>query len=155
MKKFLLMGLVAAVAGIASVSQANAASRYCIYNPDDPVCDQGYGNGDYGQSPYYEPDYYGDNGYPPPPPRRPRYNDNGYDYGNNSYDSGPSFTLQFGSQPGSCSQIRRSLQRSGFRNVRSVDCAGREFAYLADRGGRRLRLVVGSNDGRIHKILRQ
>jgi hypothetical protein len=149
MKKFLIAGLFTALGAVALMSQASAASRYCIYNPDDPAC--------------YEPDYYGGDGYPPPdygagdgydypPPPPPYPRNHRRDYN----DQGPVFSFQFSTPArGSCSGIGQALRRSGFRRVQPIDCAGREYAYIAFRDGQRLRVTVGSNDGRIHNIRRQ
>jgi hypothetical protein len=143
MKKFLIAGLLAAIGSVALVSQSHAASRYCIYNPDDPACYDGNG---------YDGNGYDDSDlYPPPPPRRHNnsYND-GY-YGDN-YDNGPVLSFRFGADNNRCQKIANSLRRSGFRNVRAVDCAGRDFAYLARRDGQRLRVIVKSSTGRISQI---
>ncbi len=181
MKKYLVAGLVTAVFALGLISQADAASRYCMENPDDQRCSQndglsyppikdgnGYqvpsapppppvyndGNGDVPPPP--PPRRYGDNGNPPPPQRwhrrhRPNYNDN-YDYYDNGYDQGALFSFQFGNGSNSCSDIADSLSESGFRRVRAVDCAGRDFAYLAVRDGQRLRLRVKAATGRIFAI---
>ncbi len=159
MKKFLIAGLVTAIAAIGLISQANAASNYCINNPDDDYCYQ-YGP-NYNPQPQDDEDYSydQDNHYlnpPAPSPRRPRRHyqdfDNGYGY--NDYDQGPVFSFQFGNSGRSCSAIGRSLSRAGFRHVKAVDCAGSKFGYTAIRDGQRLRLVVTSADGRIRQISR-
>jgi hypothetical protein len=160
MRKFLVAGLIAAIGTVAFVSQGHAASRYCIYNPDDPAC---YDGGGYPPPPDYgnNDGYDGSNIDPPPRPRRhgrhsgygdnggydPFYDDNGY-----GYDSGPVLSFSFGNNGNRCQNIANSLRRSGFRNVRSVDCAGRDFAYLVRRDGQRLRVAVKSSTGRIIKI---
>jgi hypothetical protein len=163
MKKFLIAGLVTAIAAIGFISQASAASRYCINNPDDPRC---YAPDSPGNPPPPEnllPGYDQGNHYlnqppPPPPPRRPRYNyqDNNDDYSYDDYndDQGPVFSFQFGNSGGSCSEIGRSLSRAGFRHVKAVDCAGSKYGYTAIRDGQRLRLVVSSANGRIRQITR-
>jgi hypothetical protein len=153
MKKFLIAGLVTVVGALTWVSQADAASRYCIFNPDDPLCDQ---QDQYDNPPDYQPPDYGNNeDYPPPPPvrhRRRHYQDNSDPFFDNG--GGESvFTFQFGSPSrGSCSQIGRNLRRAGFRGVRAIDCAGREYAYIASRDGQRLRVTVSSRNGRIANI---
>jgi hypothetical protein len=159
MKKFLIAGLVTAIAAIGLISQANAASRYCIYNPDDPRC---YVPGAENNPPPPEnmlPGYDQGNRYvsePPPPPPRRRYfqqdQDFGDDYVDDGFNDGPVFSFQFGNARGSCSEIGRSLRRSGFRHVQPVDCAGRDYAFTATRDGQRLRVGVKSATGRISSI---
>ncbi len=53
-----------------------------------------------------------------------------------------------------CSQIASSLRNSGYRNVRSIDCVGRNYVYTASRGGEKLRLTVKISNGRILSIRR-
>lgn len=147
MKKFIIIGLLAAIGAVTFVAQANAAGRYCMYNPDDPICQDYYDNGE--NNGYQPPPYDGygqdDNGYNPPP--RP------HDYSNNGYDQGPVLSLHFGSSSRySCNTLASSLRRSGFHRIRPVDCAGREFAFLATRDGQRLRIVMLSRTGRIKTI---
>lgn len=180
MKKLLIAGLVTAIAAVGLISQASAASRYCMNNPDDENCMRRDGNSDYtppqdgtgyqpppqpppppvynggnGNPPPPPPPRYGDNGYPPPPPRwRHRYQPNYYNddyYGDNS-DQGAIFSFQFNDYGNSCFDIGDSLSRSGFRRVRAVDCAGRDYAYLAMRDGQRLRIRVKAASGRIFAI---
>ena len=153
MKKILIASLLATVGTLAFASQANAGSRYCIYNPEDPACQDYYG-GDNGY-----PSQYGDghsDGYdepPPPPRRRPR------DYGYTNYDNydqygqGTILTFNFGNSDRSrCSSIANSLRRTGFRNVNAIDCAGREYRYTARRDGRSMVVYVASRNGRINSI---
>jgi hypothetical protein len=161
MKKFLVLGLLAAIGAVAMVSQSSAASRYCIYNPDDPAC---YNDGGYPPPPppdYGDGDGYGGDGYPPPPPPHPRHHhhvyqdgyDNGFDpFYDNYYDTGPVFSLHLGQDGNRCNQIAASLRRSGFHNVRAVDCAGRDYAFLTSRDGQRLKVYVRSSNGRIKSI---
>ncbi len=166
MKKYLIAGLLTAIAAVSLISQASAASRYCFENPDDPQCYQSDGpnfpppappvfDGGNGYPPPPPPPRYGDNGYPPAPPPRFRpnhrhvYNDNYYGDG---YDQGAVFSFQFGNSGNSCSDIADSLSRSGFRRVRAVDCAGREYGYVAYRDGQRLKIRVRSATGRIFGI---
>jgi hypothetical protein len=146
MKKYILAGLMVLVGAVSFMGQAEAASRYCFYNPEDPRC------------------------YAPPPPPQPDYgyDDPSYDDSNlplwndtfgerrrrHSYDrrdDGSTITLQFGSR-NSCADITRSLQRSGFRRVKPVDCAGRDYAFIAYRDGQRLKVGVKSATGRISTI---
>jgi hypothetical protein len=170
MKKLLIVSLVTAIGAAAMISQASATSRYCFENPDDPRCFEPGGDGypppppprygDDGYPPPPPPPRFGDGDYPPPPPRphrphRRHYFDDGFDDNADGpiYDQGPVFSFQFGSPSrGSCSEIGSSLRRNGFRRVQAVDCAGREFAFVGFRDGQRLRITVGSSDGRIHHI---
>lgn len=147
MKKFILAGLISAIGTLAFMAQANAESRYCIYNPDDPSCQDYYGNDGNDDYPPQYGDGYGDGyGYPPP---RPRYRD--YDY--NDYGQGTVLSFNFGGNQGSrCSSIANSLRRSGFRNINAIDCAGREFRYTARRDGRKMVIYVASSSGRINSI---
>jgi hypothetical protein len=161
MKKFLIAGLFTAIASVTLISQAGAQSindsRYCRRNPDDPACYNNndnvgvgfgvtIGNGNNGRR-HYNDGYYNDG-----------YYNNGYPNTDGTYlrrrrDVGPVFSFQFSSPSGgSCSAIGSNLRDSGFRRVRAVDCAGREYAYTAIRDGQRLRITVGSRNGRIHNI---
>lgn len=147
MKNILLAGILTATGMIAMASQANAAHRYCIFNPDDPVCQDFQ---DYQDNPDYQ-----DSGDYDPPPRRAHGGQYNQFYGNNYpqsyYDDGPIITLQFGSRY-KCNDLANSLRQSGFRRVRPVDCAGRDFAFLAFRDGRSLKIGMSSRTGRINSI---
>jgi hypothetical protein len=77
------------------------------------------------------------------------YNDPYYDDGSNYYsDPYPR------ARNNKCSAIAKSLRRSGFRQVRSQKCSGRNYIYTASRDGDRLRLTVSSSSGRILGIRR-
>jgi len=169
MKKFLIAGLLTAIAAVSLISQASAASRYCFENPDDPQCYQNDGPNFPPPPPPPPPVFDGGNGYPPPPPPPPRYGDNGYppppnrfrprhrpvyndNYYGDGYDQGAVFSFQFGNSGNSCADIADSLSRSGFRRVKPVDCAGREYGYVAYRDGQRLKIRVRSATGRIFGI---
>ena len=144
MKKFIVLGLLTAIGAVSFVTQASAESRYCRYNPDDPIC-QDYYNSD--------EDYSGN---PPKGPYRPRdpYNQYEPDYRyQDQYDQGPVLSFSFGSgQKYSCDMLANSLRRSGYRQVRPVDCAGRDFAFIARRDGERLKVGMSSRTGRINSI---
>jgi hypothetical protein len=137
MKNFLLAGFLAVIGSLAFVPSAQAAGRYCFFNPDDPICDPFY----------YDGGGYGD-GYPPPRPHHvyedPFFGDN--------YDTGPVISLHFGNNRNRCNAIASSLRRSGYRAVRAVDCAGRDYAFIARRDGQRLKIGVASGTGRINSI---
>jgi hypothetical protein len=156
MKKILSAGFIATIGILALASQAQAGSRYCVYNPDDPACQDYYGGDGGDGAPLYPPRYgdgYGDNyDYPPPRPRRPVYNNDNYDDYDN-YGQGTILSFNFGSNnSGRCSSIGNSLRRTGFRNVNAIDCAGREFRYTARRDGRSMVIYVASKNGRINSI---
>jgi hypothetical protein len=51
-----------------------------------------------------------------------------------------------------CTSIGQSLRHSGFRRVKVIGCAGRNYIYTASRDGERLRITVSRNSGRILKI---
>jgi hypothetical protein len=156
MKKFIIAGLFAAVAAFTMAAQATAANRYCRYNPDDPQCQVQLQPQDYCPP---EDVYCNDVADQPmePSPRqfhRHDYRDNNPDFGyfgQNYYDQGPVIHLQFGPRY-TCNELSNSLRRSGFRRVRPVDCAGRDFAFTAFRDGRSLRIGMSSRTGRINSI---
>jgi hypothetical protein len=135
MKKILIAGLFTAIGTFAMISQAGATSRYCFANPDDPRC--------------YEPDYYGDNDYPPSYRDQDSYGDDGTFYRRRQ----PTFELQFATPPrNSCKGIAKSLRRSGFKLPYAIDCSGRDYTYVAYRDGQRLKVIVASRTGRIRSI---
>jgi hypothetical protein len=49
----------------------------------------------------------------------------------------------------SCSEARRIVRRSGFRNVDTVECNGRTYTFEATRRGRDVTVFVNSRNGRI------
>jgi hypothetical protein len=57
-------------------------------------------------------------------------------------------TLNSG-RPVQCADGTRLLRGRGFRTVRAVDCRGRNFVYLAWRGGAQYEVVVRARDARI------
>jgi hypothetical protein len=148
MKKLLLAGLVMIVSAISMGAQAQAGSRYCYYNPEDPAC--------YAPIPDDENGYYAADDENVDLPmwddsfgHRNRHRHHMNDAYN--YNDGSTITLQFGSAH-SCSNIAQSLKRSGFRRVKPIDCAGRDYAFIAFRGGERLKVGVKSATGRISTI---
>jgi hypothetical protein len=143
MKNYILAAIMVMVGTIGAIGSAEAASRYCRFNPEDPRCyappppprDFGYDDPFYDDSdiPLF------DDGFDRPRPRRhPR-------------EDGGTITLQFGSGQ-SCNAIAQSLKRSGFRRVNAVDCAGRDYAFTAVRDGERMKIWVKSATGRISSI---
>jgi hypothetical protein len=82
-------------------------------------------------------------------PYNDSYDDPYYDDGSNYYaDPYPRARVS------KCSAIAKSLRRSGFRQVRSLKCSGRNYIYTASRDGDRLRLTVSGSSGRILNIRR-
>jgi hypothetical protein len=84
--------------------------------------------------------------YPAPPPRprhpRPVYEpDYGHDYGDDG-DYEDRYTL-------SCGQGRQIVRRSGFRNVRTVECDGQNFKYTGYRRGASWIVMLDSRTGEI------
>jgi hypothetical protein len=49
----------------------------------------------------------------------------------------------------SCSEARRVVRGSGYRNVDVVDCSGRTYTFEATRNGRPVVVYVNSRNGRI------
>jgi hypothetical protein len=133
MKHFLIAGLLAAIGAVALVGPAHAASRYCIYNPDDPDC---YDQGGY------------DDGYPPPPPppRHQYYGDDQYDQGDDSFYQEPRPRYQPVSR---CTSVGQRLRRYGYRHIRPIDCGGKNYKYEAFRGYQRFIVKVKASSGRI------
>jgi hypothetical protein len=145
MKKVFLVGLLALVGAFSMLSTAQAGSRYCVYNPEDPRCFA------------HIPD--GEDGYYPPsdddadlPMWDDTFGHRRHGFHHRSYDEqGSTLTFEFGSK-NSCSNIAQSLKRTGFRRVKPVDCAGRDYAFTAIRDGESLKVWVKSATGRISKI---
>jgi hypothetical protein len=131
MKRILVAGLFAAIGTLAMISQANATSRYCFANPDDPRCfEPGYADRD-----FFSPDnsYEDDGTYL----RRRR----------------PDFESQYvAPRRNSCKSLTKVLRRSGFKLPYPIDCSGRNYTYVAFRDGQRLKLIVASSNGRIRSI---
>jgi len=131
LKKTIIAGFALLIAAFAfqPVDSADAKVRIHI-----GIGDPYYGGPYYGD-PYYNPDpYY--RGYEPryrPVPRyRPRL------------------------RPGriSCRQARRIVRRNGFRNIRVVDCTGKQYNFRATKRGHWYRMRMRSNSGRIYHIRR-
>jgi hypothetical protein len=49
----------------------------------------------------------------------------------------------------SCSEARRIVRNSGFRNVDTIECRGRTYTFEATRRGRDVTVFVNSKNGRI------
>jgi hypothetical protein len=136
MKHFLIAGLLVAIGAVALVGPAHAASKYCIYNPDDPDC---YGQGGYDDGGYPPP--------PPPPPQRHRfYGDDQYDQGDDGFYQEPRPRYQPVSR---CTSVGQSLRRYGYRRIRPIDCGGKNYKYEAFRGYQRFIVKVKARSGRI------
>jgi hypothetical protein len=58
-------------------------------------------------------------------------------------------TLLSGGRRISCSQGERILRNRGFRDIRRVDCRGRNFVYRGTRRGNRYEIAVRSSNGRV------
>ncbi len=54
----------------------------------------------------------------------------------------------------SCAQGQRILRNRGFRDVRAVNCRGRNFVYRARRGNQRFEIVINSRNGRVTDVRR-
>ena len=138
MKHFLIAGLLAAIGAVALVGPAHAASKYCLYNPDDPDC--------------YDQGGYNDGGYPPPPPPPPRH----HFYGDDQYNQDDQEDDGFYQEPrprfrpvSRCDAVGQSLRRYGYRHIRPVDCGGVNFKYEAFRGHKRFIVKVKASNGRV------
>ena len=51
----------------------------------------------------------------------------------------------------SCSEARRAVRNSGFRNVSTIECNGRTYTFEATRRGRDVTVFVDSRTGRISR----
>lgn len=51
----------------------------------------------------------------------------------------------------SCSEARRALRSYGYRNVRAMDCEGRNYSFRASRNGKVYRVKVDAYSGRISR----
>jgi hypothetical protein len=129
MKHFIIAALLAAIGTVALVGNAHAASKYCKYNPDDPAC---YDQGGYGD----------DDGYGQP---QPLYDDNqGMEDDGYYQEQRPKFR-----PVNRCAAIGQSLRRFGYRQIRPLDCSGKNLRFEAFRGYKRYILRVRASDGRI------
>lgn len=136
MKHFMIAGLLAAIGVVVFVGQSHAGNRYCSYYPEDPNCYQAlYGQENYGQGgAYQEP--------------RQDYDDEEFDGADSdSYNQAP---LRLEAQPvKSCQSVGRALRQFGYRNVRTVECGGRDYKYVAFLGYQRFMVKVNSRSGAI------
>jgi hypothetical protein len=85
----------------------------------------------------------------------PRYYDDpyfatphGYGYYDDYDDDSYEFVLRSRVRV-TCSAARNMLRRSGYRNVKAIDCKGRSFGFIAQRNGKRYQLIVSSRSGTI------
>jgi hypothetical protein len=136
MKYVMIAGLLAAIGAVAFAGQSHAGNRYCSYYPEDPNCYGAlYGQESYGQSGAYQD------------PRQDYDDDefNGAD-DNNHYQ----VPLQLKAQPvKSCQSVGRELRQFGYRNVRALECGGRNYRYVAYLGYQRFMVKVNSRSGAI------
>jgi hypothetical protein len=136
MKYVMIAGLLAAIGAVAFAGQSHAGNRYCSYYPEDPNCYGAlYGQESYGQSGAYQD------------PRQDYDDDefNGAD--DNNYYQVP---LQLKAQPvKSCQSVGRELRQFGYRNVRALECGGRNYRYVAYLGYQRFMVKVNSRSGAI------
>ena len=49
----------------------------------------------------------------------------------------------------SCSEARSIVRSEGFRNVKAIDCEGRQYQFRATYRGRRVIVIVSSRSGDI------
>ena len=54
----------------------------------------------------------------------------------------------------SCREGERILRDRGWRNVRRIDCSGRNFVYRGSRRGNRYEVALRSRDGRVVDVRR-
>jgi hypothetical protein len=136
MKYVMIAGLLAAIGAVAFAGQSHAGNRYCSYYPEDPNCYGAlYGQESYGQGgSYQEP--------------RQDYDDEEFDGANDdNYYQAP---LQLKAQPvKSCQSVGRELRQFGYRNVRALECGGRNYRYVAYLGYQRFMVKVNSRSGAI------
>ena len=136
MKHFMIIGLLAAIGAVVFAGQSHAGNRYCSYYPEDPNCYEAL----YGQ------EYYGQRGAYQEP--RQDYDDEEFDGADDgNYYLAP---LQLKAQPAkSCQSVGRALRQFGYRNVRAVECDGRDYKYVAFLGYQRFMVKVNSRSGAI------
>lgn len=102
-----------------------------------------YHDYDYDRPYIYHPRYY----YGDPYFARPRgYGYYYYDdyYGDDYYEYVPRRTARF-----TCSALRSKLRKSGYRNVKATDCKGKSYAFIAERKGKRYKIVMSSRTGAV------
>ncbi len=124
----MIAGLLAAIGVVVFAGTSHAGNRYCTYYPEDPNCyDALYGQRGISQAPGDdEGQFENGNFYFQPPPPRPR-----------------------AKSAASCQSIGRALRLHGYRQVRPVDCGGKDYRYVAYLGYQRYLLRVNSLDGTI------
>ena len=136
MKYFMIAGLLAAVGAVAFAGQSHAGNRYCSYYPEDPNCYEAlYGQESYGRTgAYQEP--------------QQDYDDEEFDGADDdNYYQAP---LRLKARPiMSCQNVGRELRQFGYRNVRAVECGGRNYKYVAYLGYQRFIVKVNSRSGAI------
>lgn len=136
MHRFLITGLLLSIAAVVTVghAQAQSVSRYCVYNPDDPSCDDGdgvrYYNPNVDDEPTYDDQRDEEPVYVAPRPRRDV--------------AGPSSR---------CDRVRYGLERQGYRRLRALDCEGTSYKFTGIRNGSGVTIRVRS-DGRIIAVSR-
>ena len=131
MKHCIIAGLLAAIGAIVFAGLSQAGNRYCSYYPEDPNCYQSlYGKGGAYQAPIGDYDDEeldeGDVNYQPSPPLRP--------------------VVRSGK---SCEGVGQQLRQFGYRNVRALECGGRNYKYVAYLGYQRFMVKVNSRSGAI------
>ncbi len=133
---FMIAGLLAAIGIVVLAGQSHAGNRYCTYYPEDPNCYEAlYGQESYGQGgSYQEP--------------RQDYDDEEFDGADDTnYYQAP---LRLKARPVvSCQSVGRALRQFGYRNVRAVECGGRNYKYVAYLGYQRFMVTVNSHSGAI------
>ena len=136
MKRLMIAGLLAAIGAVAFAGQSPAGNRYCSYYPEDPNC--------------YEA-LYGAEG-----------NANGVSEGgiddeefeganrDNFHQAPPRPMVQLVK---SCESVGRELRQFGYRQVRAVECGGKNYKFVAYLGYQRFLVKVNSRSGAIvHEI---
>jgi hypothetical protein len=136
MKHFMIAGLLAAIGAVVFAGQSNAGNRYCSYYPEDPNCYEAlYGRESYGQGAMYQE------------PQQDFDDEEFEGADNESYDQAP---LRLEAQPvKSCRSVGLALRQFGYRNVRAVECGGRDYKYVAFLGYQRFMVKVNSRSGSI------
>ena len=129
MKKLLLSVVLSGIGLAALASLAQAESRYCRYNPEDPACyDSQYGDQDRG---YDRGDNYDDD-------------PNTYDEPQDNYRPRRRYV-----RPTNCERLIDVLRSYGYRRIRAIDCGGKNYKYSAFRGGQRYVVKVRARTGRV------
>jgi hypothetical protein len=136
MKHFMIAGLLAAIGTVVFAGQSHAGNRYCSYYPEDPNCYEAlYGEDSYGQGDtFQEP--------------QQDYDDDEFDgAADKNYYQAP---LRLEARPvKSCQSVGLALRQFGYRNVRAVECGGRDYKYVAFLGYQRFMVKVNSRSGAI------